>query len=79
METVDNVVLTKWYDIKAQIEALEVDIHKNAMGVIAAGVRVRKGLRGVRKSIVELTKTTIDTDKSNKAAKPPREKDEKAA
>ena len=65
----DNVILTKWQDLKQLIESLEFDITKNARGVAAAGVRVRKGLRSAKTAIGELVKLTIDTEKSLKEDK----------
>lgn len=41
----DSPVLSKWNELKTLVEALEVDVAKNAKGVAAAGVRTRKGLR----------------------------------
>jgi hypothetical protein len=60
----DNVVLLKWSELKALVESLELDVAKNAKGVAAAGVRVRKGLRQLQTSAKDLVKTTLDLDKS---------------
>lgn len=68
----DNLVITKWSELKAIVEALELDVVKNAKGVAAAGVRARKGLRDLKAKAAELVKTTVDLDKSKRAAKPPR-------
>jgi len=61
----DNV-LAKWNELKTLVEALEVDVAKNARGVAAAGVRVRKGLRQLASSSKELVKLTLESDKSKK-------------
>lgn len=61
----DNV-LAKWNELKSLVEALEVDVAKNARGVAAAGVRVRKGLRQLATSSKELVKLTLESDKSKK-------------
>ena len=66
----DNSVLSKWTELKAVVEALELDLQKNARGVAAAGVRVRKGLRDLKARAADLVKTTVELDKAKKAAKP---------
>lgn len=62
----ENSVLAKWNDLKELIDALEIDVAKNAKGVAAAGVRVRKGLRALQAKSKELVKLTIELDKSLK-------------
>lgn len=62
----DNEVLARWSEIKSLVEALEHDVAKNARGVSAAGVRVRKGLRELKAKAGELVKTTITLDKAKK-------------
>lgn len=66
----DNSVLAKWSELKALVEALELDLQKNARGVAAAGVRVRKGLRDLKARAADLVKTTVELDKAKKAEKP---------
>ena len=66
----DNSVLAKWAELKALVETLELDLQKNARGVAAAGVRVRKGLRDLKSRAAELVKMTVELDKSKKAEKP---------
>jgi len=73
MET-DNQVIAKWTELKALVDTLELDVVKNAKGVAAAGVRARKGLRDLKTKAAELVKTTVDLDKSKRAAKPPKAK-----
>lgn len=70
----DNSVLSKWTELKAVVEALELDLQKNARGVAAAGVRVRKGLRDLKARAADLVKTTVELDKAKKAAKPAKAK-----
>jgi hypothetical protein len=65
----DSSVLTKWSELKALVEALELDVAKNAKGVAAAGVRTRKGLRQLQANARELVKLTLETDKTGKADK----------
>ena len=62
----DNIILAKWQEIKQLMESLEFDVAKNARGVAAAGVRVRKGLRTVKTQAADLIKLTIATEKSAK-------------
>jgi hypothetical protein len=73
MET-DNQVISKWTELKALVEQLELDVVKNAKGVAAAGVRARKGLRDLKTKAADLVKTTVDLDKAKRAAKPPKAK-----
>lgn len=68
----DNQVIAKWTELKQIVEALELDVVKNAKGVAAAGVRARKGLRDLKSKAAELVKTTVDLDKAKRAAKPPK-------
>lgn len=65
----DSAVLSKWNELKALVEALELDVTKNARGVAAAGVRTRKGLRQLQASAKELVKLTLETDKDRKDSK----------
>lgn len=71
MET-ENGVRSKWDELKALIEALELDVQKNARGVAAAGVRARKGLRDLKAKAAELVKLTVEQDKAKKASRPPK-------
>ena len=68
----DNSVTAKWDELKALVATLELDLQKNARGVAAAGVRVRKGLRDLKARAAELVKMTVELDKAKKAAKPPK-------
>jgi hypothetical protein len=63
----DNEVLSRWNEIKSLLESLEHDIAKNAKGTVAAGVRVRKGLRELQAKSKELVKLTIQLDKNKKS------------
>lgn len=71
MET-ENGVRSKWDELKALVEALELDVQKNARGVAAAGVRARKGLRDLKAKAAELVKLTVEQDKAKKASRPPK-------
>jgi hypothetical protein len=65
----DNAILDKWNELKALVEAIDVDVVKNAKGVSAAGVRARKGLRALQNEAKTLVKLTIETEKANKTTK----------
>lgn len=65
----ENPILSKWNELKSLVESVENDVLKNARGVAAAGVRSRKGLRGLQTLAKELSKLTLETDKTNKAEK----------
>lgn len=73
MET-DNPVLSKWNELKALVESLELDVVKNAKGVAAAGVRARKGLRDLKAKAADLVKTTVERDKASKGEEKPADK-----
>lgn len=66
----ENQVLAKWEQLKGVVAVLELDVHKNAKGVAAAGVRARKGLRELKTMISQLVKLTVELDKAKKASKP---------
>ena len=59
MSTGNNVVLTKWEELKTLVATLEVDVAKNATGNSAAGVRARKGLRTLKQTTSDLVKLTL--------------------
>jgi len=54
-----NNVTNKWEELKALVESLEDDVHKNAGGNKAAGTRARKGLRTLKTTAAELVKLTL--------------------
>jgi len=61
-----NLVNEKWNEIKAIIESIDLDVHKNAAGNASAGIRARRGLRLLKKETAELVKITVDLDKKRK-------------
>ena len=65
----DSNVLAKWNELKALVEALDVDVNKNANGNAAAGVRARKAMRNLQSQAKDLVKLTLETDKSKKEDK----------
>ena len=72
----ESSVVVKWNELKVLVDALELDMQKNANGNAAAGVRVRKGLRQLKKRADDLVKVTIGLEKAKKASKPPKVKKE---
>ena len=65
----DSNVLAKWNELKALVEALDVDVNKNSNGNAAAGVRARKAMRQLQAQSKELVKLTLETDKASKEDK----------
>ena len=55
----------RWSELKVLIESLELDMLKSSNGNKSAGVRVRKGLREVKKQASELVKLSLESSKSN--------------
>jgi len=56
-------ILENWEALKALVEELELDVHKNAHGNKSAGVRARKGLRALKSSAGDLVKLTLEAQK----------------
>ena len=56
-------VSDKWNEVKVLIESLEMDMVKNINGNKSAGVRSRKGLRLLKKSISDLIRESVDSDR----------------
>lgn len=67
MENVD--LLAKWTELKAFVDSLDKDVLKTVKGNNAAGVRVRKSLRDLKKLASQLVKDSIVVVKSVKADK----------
>jgi len=62
-----DTIVSAWNDIKTLVEQIEADVTKNANGNASAGVRARKGLRTLKAKAAELTKATIEAEKSRKS------------
>lgn len=58
-----STLLEKWDELKSLVETLELDVHKNAKGNSAAGVRSRKGLRQLQAKSKEIVKLMLESDK----------------
>jgi hypothetical protein len=59
-----SVILENWEQIKELLVAIEPDLHKNAKGNKAAGVRARKALRELKKHAGDLVKVTLEVEKT---------------
>lgn len=58
-------VLALWAELVAGVNELQKDVDKNALkNNVSAGVRVRKGLRTLRKQAAALLKETLGADDS---------------
>ncbi len=58
-------ILESWESLKALVEELELDVHKNAHGNKSAGVRARKGLRELKSAAGDLVKLTLEAQKAS--------------
>ena len=63
----NEAIVAAWNEIKALVEQVEVDVLKNAGGNASAGVRARKGLRTLKSRAADLTKATIEAEKTRKS------------
>lgn len=63
-------VLELWTELRASVDVLEKDVQKNSgKSNVSAGVRVRKGLRALRKQASVLLKETLASDKGTVATR----------
>lgn len=61
----DSRVLALWTQLCQEVAELQKDLEKNALKRnVSAGVRVRKGLREIRKQAALLLKESLGVDKS---------------
>lgn len=61
----DSKVSSMWTEFKVLVDSMEKDMEKNAeKSNVSAGIRVRKGLREMRKSVSALLKETLVSDKT---------------
>lgn len=57
-------IVENYEKLKVLVESLELDVHKSASGNKSAGVRVRKGLRLLKREASDLVKSSLETSKS---------------
>ena len=68
MSESNSTILENWTELKALVEAAEVDVLKNAKGNSAAGVRARRALRLLKGRSADLVKLTISEEKARKSS-----------
>jgi hypothetical protein len=68
-ENASEEMMNLWNDVKATIANIDVDVTECAKGNSAAGSRVRKVLRPLRKTFGTLTKATMNVSKLASAAR----------
>jgi len=59
----ENVV-NSYERLRVLVESLELDVHKSARGNKSAGVRVRKGLRTLKREATDLVRASLEASKS---------------
>tara|TARA_E500000331_G_C16711166_1_gene478143 strand:+ start:242 stop:427 length:186 start_codon:yes stop_codon:yes gene_type:complete len=59
----ENVV-NSYERLRVLVESLELDVHKSASGNKSAGVRVRKGLRTLKREATDLVRASLEASKS---------------
>lgn len=65
----NDAIVELWNRVKILVESMEIDVQKNAVGNVSAGVRARRGLRNLKKEAMLLTKLMVEIDKSRKVTK----------
>lgn len=61
----ENKTLELWTELKTVVEEIDEQVYKNAeRHNISAGIRVRKGMRVLRKLCQVLAKTSLEADGS---------------
>jgi len=64
-DSTDSKVLSLWAELCQEVSDLQKDVEKNALKRnVSAGVRVRKGLREIRKQAALLLKESLGADKT---------------
>ena len=59
----NETIVENYETIKVLVESLQTDVVKNSQGNKSAGVRVRKGLRELKKMAASLVKESLTADK----------------
>ena len=57
-------VVESYERLRVLVESLELDVHKSARGNKSAGVRVRKGLRNLKRDATDLVRASLESSKS---------------
>lgn len=64
----NDTIAENWQRIKTIIDSMEIDMQKSNNGNASAGVRVRRGLRLMKKEASALVKTMVEQVKQSKIA-----------
>lgn len=64
----NDTITDTWQRIKTIIDSMDIDMQKSKNGNASAGVRVRRGLRLMKKEASALVKTMVEEAKQRKAA-----------
>lgn len=64
-------LIEKWEYLKVLVDSIELDVKKRMRGNKSAGVRVRKGLREVKKSAAEFIRQMVTEDKAQEQTPTP--------
>jgi len=62
-DNMNETIVENYETIKVLVESLQTDVVKNSQGNKSAGVRVRKGLRELKKMAANLVKESLTADK----------------
>ena len=57
-------LINKYEQLKVLVESMELDVHKSANGNKSAGVRVRKGLRVLKRQASDFVKASLESSKT---------------
>ena len=57
-------VVESYEKLRVMVESLELDVHKSARGNKSAGVRVRKGLRNLKREATDLVRASLESSKN---------------
>ncbi len=68
-----NVVMTefieKWKEVKTMVEVLELDVVKYSRGTRVAGLRVRKGMRELKRVLSDFVRMSVSEDREVRESK----------
>jgi hypothetical protein len=62
-------ILDTWKEIQVLVDQVELDVAKSDNGIAVAGIRMRKGLRTLRKLIATLGRESVIRDKEIRATR----------
>jgi len=57
-------IVENYEKLKVLVDSLELDVHKSARGNKSAGVRVRKGLRLLKREATDLVRSSLEESKT---------------